>query len=87
MDINLKTLISKLNDTTRAAASRAACSGPAPPKATMVYSRGSWPRCTLMTRMALAMLAATISRMPFAVSRTPMPSLSASVWIAARDSS
>src|SRR5205823_5708007 len=39
------------------AATRAACMGPAPPKATIVNRRGSMPRCTVTTCTALTMLA------------------------------
>ena len=38
-----------------------------PPPQTMAKSRGSWPRWTLMTRMARAMLAVTTEMMPWAV--------------------
>ena len=40
-------------------ANRAACTGPAPPKATSVNSRGSWPRSTETIRRAAAIPAVT----------------------------
>ena len=55
-------------------ASRHACSGPAPPKATSAKRRGSWPRPTDTVRMARAMELSTISTMPAAASSTPRPS-------------
>ena len=42
----------------------AACTGPEPPKARSVSSRGSSPRSTVTARMARTMLALAISRIP-----------------------
>ncbi len=47
-------------------ATRQACCPPAPPKQASVYSVTSWPRCTLMNLIALAMLATAILRNPSA---------------------
>ena len=61
----------------RCRASRArsqACTGPEPPKASSVKSRGSRPRSTVTARMARTMLALTTSRMPSAASSTWRPS-------------
>ena len=60
-----------------------ACSGPAPPNATSANSRGSWPRCTEITRSAPAMFSLTIRRMPSAASSRPSPIASAIVCTAA----
>ena len=60
------------------AASSAACSGPAPPKATSANSRGSRPRSTVIERIVCAMFALATVRMPAAASRRSIPSSSAS---------
>ena len=57
---------------------------PAPPNATSVKSRGSWPRSTETTRSAPTMLLSTIARMPRAASSIDRPSGSATFRIAAR---
>ena len=64
-----------------------ACSGPAPPKATSANSRGSWPRCTQITRSAPAMFSLTIRRMPSAASSSERPIASAIFCTAARAAS
>ena len=64
-----------------------ACSGPAPPKATSANSRGSWPRCTLITRSAPAMFSLTILRIPSAASSRLRPIASAIVPTAVRAAS
>ena len=48
----------------------AACSGPAPPKATSEKSRGSYPRSTVMSRTAFSMEALESLMMPAAASVT-----------------
>ena len=55
-------------------ASRQACSGPAPPKATSAKRRGSCPRPTDTVRMARAIALSMISTMPAAASSTPSAS-------------
>ena len=57
--------------------SRFACSGPAPPKATIVSSRGSLPRRTVTSLSALIIVAFAISMIPYAASSGPSPSGSA----------
>ncbi|MNC89030.1 hypothetical protein D3C83_49180 [compost metagenome] len=47
-------------------AMKAACIGPAPPKAISANSRGSWPRATEISLMALTMRATAMRRMPSA---------------------
>ena len=42
----------------------AACSGPAPPKAIMVKSRGSKPRSIVTLRTAMAMVSVEMRRIP-----------------------
>ena len=58
-------------------ASAAACSGPAPPNAASVNSRGSWPRCTETILSASAMAWLTTSITAAAAVRASMPSGSA----------
>ena len=55
-------------------ASRAACSGAAPPKAIRVRSATSLPLSTACTRAALAMFSSTISATPSAASSARRPS-------------
>ena len=59
-------------------ATSAPCSGPAPPKATSTKSRGSSPFCSVRERIAFAILALTMVRMPSAASSSDRPSCSAS---------
>ncbi len=57
----------------RSRASSTACSGPAPPKATSAKSRGSYPRATEITRVALIMCALASRMIPSAASSSDMP--------------
>lgn len=59
-------------------ATRAACMGPAPPKATRAKPRGSMPRCTVTTCTADAIEAQTISCTAYAASSREPPSGEAS---------
>ena len=61
----------------RASATSRAWSGPAPPNATRVKSRGSCPRSTEMVRIVRTMLATTTPITPCAARSTPYPSSSA----------
>ena len=63
-------------------ATSAACSGPAPPKATSANSRGSCPFSIVRERIARAMFEFAIVRIPSAVSASPSPSSAASPWTA-----
>ncbi len=68
-----------------ARATSPACTGPLPPKATRVKSRGSRPRSMVTDRIARAMLALATSLIPWAASSTERPSGAATwAWIAAR---
>src|SRR2546422_8412030 len=55
-------------------ASRQPCTGPEPPKATNVRSRGSRPRSIETTRVASSMLVVTIAWIPHAASSSDRPS-------------
>ena len=61
----------------------AACSGPAPPKASSANPRGSRPRSTVITRSARTISAFATRRMPAAHSATGIPSAAASAPTAA----
>ncbi len=57
-----------------ACAMRQPCTGPEPPKATKVRSRGSRPRSMETTRVASSMFVLTIVWMPHAASSSESPS-------------
>ena len=66
-----------------ARASRAACSGPAPPNATSVLSRGAWPCRAAASRTASAIVAITADTTACAAVGPSRPSVSASAPTAA----
>ena len=54
-------------------AMRPACSGPAPPKASSMKSRRSWPRMVEIALIASSIFTSMMRTMPSAASSTPMP--------------
>ena len=53
---------------------RPACTGPAPPKASSMKSRRSWPRMVEIALIASSIFTSMMRTMPSAASATPMPS-------------